>query len=271
MVQIAEEIELWKDKFVELWPEMDIISIPCTSSTNQWLKDRREEWHHRTVLVITDYQTAGRGSGTNHWESQEGMNLTFSLQVCPTALVPNHMFALSEAMSLGVCMGLQEYIGRENADYRKHVRIKWPNDVYYADGKICGMLIENDLQSHRVDCSVIGVGININQNQFLSGAPNPTSLNIIMGQHIRRMEVLEHVIRCFRHYYQMIECGDFALLHTHYLRQVYRMQEWHTYVDGNGPFEGKIINIQSDGHLIMLDSSGNEHRYAFGEIKYIIQ
>ena len=133
------------------------------------------------------------------------------------------------------------------------------------------MLIENDLQSHRVDCSVIGVGININQNQFLSGAPNPTSLNIIMGQHIRRMEVLEHVIRCFRHYYQMIECGDFALLHTHYLRQVYRMQEWHTYVDGNGPFEGKIINIQSDGHLIMLDSSGNEHRYAFGELKYIIQ
>ena len=107
MVQIAEEIELWKDKFVELWPEMDIISIPCTSSTNQWLKDRRDEWHHRTVLVITDYQTAGRGSGTNHWESQEGMNLTFSLQVCPTHLAPNHMFALSEAMSLGVCMGLQ--------------------------------------------------------------------------------------------------------------------------------------------------------------------
>lgn len=270
MVQIAEEIELWRDKLMSLWPDMEIISIPSATSTNQWMRDRREELRHKTVLLLTDFQTAGRGSGTNHWESQEGMNLTFSLQVYPTVLAATHMFALSEAMSLGVCMGLKQLAESEDTIKKENFRVKWPNDVYYSDEKICGMLIENDLMARQVDCSIIGVGINVNQNIFLSGAPNPTSLSMLVGHSMCRMQVLEQVLRCFHSYYQLIECGDFALLHTLYLSQVYRWQEIHRFTDRAGDFEARIVNVQPDGHLILQDSAGMERKYVFGEIKYII-
>ncbi len=252
-----------KSRMDTRWVGQEVYFYEEIDSTNTQAKRLAEDGAVSGTLVVSDCQVKGKGRRGRVWESPKASAIYMTLMIRPQ-IRPERASMLTLVMGLSVVQAIRNVLQLATC-------IKWPNDVYYADGKICGMLIENDLQSHRVDCSVIGVGININQNQFLSGALNPTSLNIIMGHHIQRMDVLEHVIRCFRHYYQMIECGDFTLLHTHYLRQVYRMQEWHTYVDGNGPFEGKIINIQSDGHLIMLDSSGNEHRYAFGELKYIIQ
>ncbi|MGN0234514.1 MAG: biotin--[acetyl-CoA-carboxylase] ligase [Bacteroidaceae bacterium] len=270
MVQIAKEIGLCRERLKDVWPELEVVSIPNTTSTNQWMRDRQEELRNRTVLVITDFQTSGRGSGTNHWESQKGMNLIFSLHICPFGLAASQMFALSEAMSLGVCMGLKQLSDTERNISREYFRVKWPNDVYYSDGKICGMLIENDLMSRNVASSIMGVGININQNVFLSEAPNPISLRMITGHNIHRMHVLENVIKCFRHYFQMMENKEFAQLHAEYLGQVYRWQEWHRFADSTGEFEARIVNIQPDGHLILNDSFGKERKYAFGEIRHMI-
>ena len=189
---------MWANRLGAVWPEMEVVQLENTASTNNWLRERRTETAQRTMLVTADYQTAGRGSGTNRWESEGGKNLIFSLQVCPSALQANRMFALSEAMSLGVCMGLEQYLSTLMPTAGNAFRIKWPNDVYYANGKICGMLIENDLKGKQVECSVMGVGINVNQSRFLSDAPNPTSLSIIAGQEMPRIGVLESVLKCFR-------------------------------------------------------------------------
>lgn len=270
MVQISDEIRLWLDKIAEVWPEMEITVLQSTDSTNNWLRAHREETSGRTMLVITDCQTAGRGSGSNHWESEPGCNLTFSMQVCPTALQANHVFALSEAMSLGVCMGLRQLMTEQDGQASAAFRIKWPNDVYHANGKVCGMLIENDLQSRWVERSVIGVGINVNQNCFLSDAPNPLSLSQIIGKKASRMQVLAAVLSRFRNCFIMLEQGDFAGLHELYMNYVYRLHEWHRFIDKDGTFEGCITNICPDGHLLLIDSGGQRRIYAFGEIKYII-
>lgn len=270
MVQIKEDISLWANRLSAVWPEMEVVQLENTASTNNWLRERRTEVARRTMLVTADYQTAGRGSGTNRWESEGGKNLIFSLQVCPSALQANRMFALSEAMSLGVCIGLEQYLSTLMPTAGNAFRIKWPNDVYYANGKICGMLIENDLKGKQVECSVMGVGINVNQSRFLSDAPNPTSLSIIAGQEMPRIGVLESVLKCFRSCLQMVEQGDFAALHALYLSRVYRWHEWHQFIDQSGTFTGMIKDIQPDGHLVLTDSEGKERKYAFGEIKYII-
>ena len=251
MVQIKEDISLWANRLGAVWPEMEVVQLESTASTNNWLRERRTETASRTMLVTADYQTAGRGSGTNRWESEGGKNLIFSLQVCPSALQANRMFALSEAMSLGVCMGLEKYL----------------STLMPAAG---GMLIENDLKGKQVERSVMGVGINVNQSRFLSDAPNPTSLSIIAGQEMPRIGVLESVLECFRSCLQMVEQGDFATLHALYLSRVYRWHKWHQFIDQSGTFTGMIKDIQPDGHLLLTDHEGTERKYAFGEIKYII-
>ncbi len=270
MVQITEEIKTWEATLTSLWPGLEIVALPSTESTNNWLRQMRGQMQGRTCLVITDFQTAGRGSGTNHWESQEGQNLTFSLQVCPTDLPASRMFALSEVMSLGVARGLEEALCIGEQGQESGVRIKWPNDVYYHDGKVCGMLIENDLLGKRVECSVMGVGINVNQDCFVSDAPNPLSLRQIAGHEFVRAQVLSSVLASTRFCLEMMEHGAYADLHALYLCRVYRWREWHLFTDQGGTFEGMIRDIEPDGHLIVQDRTGQERRYAFGEIKYII-
>lgn len=272
MVQMNdEEIKEWQSLLSADWPEIEIYILNNTDSTNNWLHKRRESLKGKDVIALTDFQTAGRGSGSNHWESETGKNLIFSLQVCPNALLPNRVFFLSEVMSLAVCMGLEQYVqyvGKSKDN--KRFRIKWPNDIYYADGKVCGMLIENNIQSRRVDNSVMGVGINVNQTVFLSDAPNPLSLALILGMNSSRLSVLRYVLACFRDCYAMLEQEQYETLHALYLSKIYRFGEWHNYKDSEGILEGAITNIKPDGHLIIRDRDGKERAYAFGEIKYMI-
>lgn len=270
MVQITEDITTWASSLAGIWPGLEVITLPSTGSTNNWLREHRAQVEGRTCLLMTDFQTAGRGSGTNHWESQEGINLTFSLQVCPTDLPASRMFALSEVMSLGVSRGLEEALSAEGGLAHGHFHIKWPNDVYYRDGKVCGMLIENDLQGKRVERSVMGVGINVNQDCFVSDAPNPMSLRQIAGHEFARAGVLASVLASTRLCLEMMEHGAYDDLYALYLGHVYRWREWHRFTDQGGTFEGMISNIEPDGHLVVQDRAGQKRRYAFGEIKYVI-
>lgn len=270
MVQITEDIHQWQPLLATVWPGLEVKAIASTASTNTWVREHRDTLSSRATLAITDSQTAGRGSGTNHWESQDGCNLTFSLCLHPHGLRANRMFALSEAMSLGVAIGLEQAV-RDLTDCADAAfSIKWPNDIYHHDGKVCGMLIENDLSGRLVERSVIGVGINVRQTRFLSDAPNPTSLSLLTGQDIAREEVLARVLSCFRNCLHWLEREQYDALHAQYMNRVYRLREWHRFTDQGGTFEGMIQDIQPDGHLLVTDRAGTERRYAFGEIKYII-
>jgi len=232
--------------------EWEIIHIAETDSTNRWLRERGGEGN---VVVWADYQTAGRGCGTNHWESERGKNLTFSMLLHPNGVRAHRQFRISMAISLAICKVLGEYIGQ--------LSIKWPNDIYWRDGKIGGILIENTLMGNSVKDCIIGIGLNINQRVFKSNAPNPVSMWQICEQETDCEQLLTEILRTFEEYLGKYNKEE-------YLSMLYRRKGFHPYVDKGGPFMAEIVDVEDDGHLVLCDDNGQERRYAFKEVQFII-
>ena len=119
--------------------DFKIIHIDETDSTNHWLKSSEG-----TVCVVAEYQTAGKGCGANSWESERGKNLTFSVLIHPTEIHASRQFLISEIVSVALYETLETYL--KPLVPQESLSIKWPNDIYYGDKKLCGILIENRLQ-----------------------------------------------------------------------------------------------------------------------------
>ena len=136
-------------------PWFEWIRLHSTDSTIDFLKHYRPVSPKDMILVTADFQTAGRGQAGNSWESEAGKNLLFGLLFHPREVEANRQFILSQAVALSICETL--------SDYAEDIRIKWPNDIYWKDRKICGMLIENTLVGRCIENCIIGAGININQ------------------------------------------------------------------------------------------------------------
>ena len=252
-------------------PTFRMIELEEVDSTNNFLRHLDTLSDHRMTLVTTEFQTAGRGADTNHWESAKGENLLMSLRVMPSNLPVHRMFALSETTALAIVDTLDAILLSTPPKEGRGVSVKWPNDIYYGDSKVAGVLIENDLQGALVLRSIIGIGININQRRFLSDAPNPRSLADIIGHDIERRLVLEKFLDHFTYYFGQIENGRtdaLDTLHERYIKHLYRRGEEHLYSDKDGAFRATLVDVESTGHLILRDTKGNQRRYAFKEVKY---
>ena len=232
--------------------EWKIVHIAETDSTNQWL---REQGGEENMVVWADYQTAGRGQGSNHWESERGRNLTFSMLIHPQKIPANRQFSISMAVSLAICEALGQYIG--------DLSIKWPNDIYWRNGKICGILIENRLHGTMIRDSIIGVGLNVNQRTFKSDAPNPVSLWQISERETDCKQLLTDILLGVEKYLGQD-------MKTQYLSMLYRRKGFHPYADRQGAFMAEIVDVEDDGHLLLRDDNGQQRRYAFKEVTYII-
>ena len=254
-------------------PTFRMIELAEVDSTNNFLRHLDTSDDRRMTLVTAEFQSAGRGSGENRWESAKGENLLFSLRVMPRNLPVRRMFALSEATAMAIKESLDTLLSLTPPKGGWGVRIKWPNDIYFEDSKVAGMLIENDLQGTLVRSSVIGIGINVNQRRFLSDAPNPRSLADIVGHDVERRLVLKQFMEHFTHYMKQIDEGkEDALdaLHEDYKKYLYRRDEEHKYADEMGTFCAKLVDVEPSGHLILLDAEGTRRRYEFKEVKYIL-
>jgi len=128
----------------------------------------RQSADREFTTVIAERQTAGKGQRGNSWESEDCRNITFSFVLYPTFIEARRQFILSQIVSLSIKEELDQWT--------EGISIKWPNDIYWNDKKICGILIENDLSGHHIGRSISGIGVNINQDVFRSNAPNPISL-----------------------------------------------------------------------------------------------
>ena len=230
--------------------EWNIVHIEETDSTNRWLAAHRD-----CEVVVADYQTAGRGCGTNTWESERGRNLLFSVLIHPTDTPAARQFHISMAISLAISEALDQMIG--------DVSIKWPNDIYWRNGKICGILIENVLQGSTIRDSIIGVGLNVNQRVFRSDAPNPVSLWQVSGQETDREALLRDIL-------QRLGTLLGEDIRSRYLSRLYRRRGFHPYADADGAFMAEIITVEDDGHLVLRDDNGQQRRYAFKEVQFII-
>jgi BirA family biotin operon repressor/biotin-[acetyl-CoA-carboxylase] ligase len=237
--------------------EWNIIHIGETDSTNRWLHNSQQLLANsqQPIVVVADYQTAGRGCGTNTWESERGKNLLFSMLIHPTEVPVAKQFRISMAISLAILDALEQHIG--------DVSIKWPNDIYWRNGKLGGILIENRLKGGCIKDCIIGVGLNVNQEQFHSDAPNPVSLKQIHGQETEREQLLRDILIRFDEYLPLD-------LKERYLSRLYRRKGFHPYTDKEGAFMAEIIDVEDDGHLLLRDDNGLDRRYAFKEVQFVI-
>ncbi len=239
-----------------------------TDSTNRYCLDRLytdhpELYEARMVVVTADFQTAGRGCGTNSWESEQGKNLLFSLYLHPTWLPVRCQFILSECVALAIRDALAQLVAGP-------VTIKWPNDIYVGDSKICGILIENRLSGRQIKDCVIGVGINVNQQRFVSDAPNPVSLAQLIGHETDRDSLLRDVVKRFDEYVLLAMSAQYGGISAAYTESLYRRKGFHPYRDGQGDFEGALVEVEDDGHLVLRTRDGEIRSYAFKEVEFII-
>ena len=208
------------------------------------------------MVVVADYQTAGKGCGTNSWESERGKNLTFSMLIHPTDIPASQQFRITEVVSVALCEVLEQYIG--------DVSIKWPNDIYMGDKKICGVLIENRLQGNVIVDSIIGIGLNVNQTVFRSDAPNPVSLRQLLGREIDREALLHDFLETLE------AVSSSETTYSAYRNKLFRIGKQAVFSDETGRFEGTIQDVETDGRLLIKDLSGQARRYAFKEVQFVI-
>lgn len=232
-------------------------SCPSTSAVLAALPDA----HHGTVITARE-QTAGRGQRGNSWEAEPGKNLSFSILIEPESLRADRQFELSMAVALAVSDSIDSLLGRQGSAERTSV--KWPNDIYVGDKKICGILIENSLCGMEIERSIAGIGINVNQKIFLSDAPNPVSVIHFTGKETELGQFLEEVCANI-----LIECEniDSNSLLPRYMARMWRGSgQWPFREPGGDVFEASIAGVAPDGMLTL----SNGRTYAFKEIAFVL-
>lgn len=231
-------------------------------STHEYVKKSREdadEWE----VILARCQESGRGQRGNSWESEPGKNLTFTFRYRPEGIAPREQFAISEAVSLSIVEMLKGY-GIE-------AKVKWPNDIYMGDSKICGILIDHAVSgSGRIDNTVVSAGVNVNQREFRSDAPNPVSMWQIKQQEADLDEVMTRIEEALAAKLPMSESEEGrAQLHREYMARLWHNDgKEHCYTiaaDGRN-LRGRIQSVAGNGLLKIDFGEEGMMTFAFKEI-----
>ena len=227
--------------------------IKATNSTNSLMKEMlaKGEWPEGERFLYTGYQTAGRGQTGNSWESEADKNL-----LCSILLPPNkNLYFLNIAVGVAIIRLISEPL-----------TIKWPNDIYWRDKKLAGILVENAIIGNEVKYSIAGIGLNLNQTEFVSDAPNPVSLKQITGKEYDIDQWMKDLLDAI----QAVLNEPEEAIWTYYKAHLYRREGWYPFVDKNGTFEARISDVLPTGEIILCDRQGNQRIYEFKQIRYVI-
>lgn len=252
---------------METLENVEVLRVDSCLSTNSYAAGLPyPESDGRLTVIVTDEQTAGRGQRGNHWEAELGKNLTFSVLWRPEGVLPSEQFAVSEAVALAVC-DLLEVCGIE-------AKVKWPNDIYVGDKKICGILIEHALLGMEITRTIAGVGINVNQEVFRSDAPNPISIKQISGKDHDLGELLGEYARLLSNRLLQIRTKEGKeRIHEEYKGRMWRYDK-RAYpfsdVASGERYKGRIMGVEPGGLLhIQPENEQNERIYAFKEVEFL--
>lgn len=235
--------------------------LPEVVSTNVLLKQMAQEQSlpHGYCLSV-DFQTAGQGQGGAHWESAKSENLLFSLLLHPHKIAPAEQFLLSQIVSIALCEALREYI--------PEVKIKWPNDIYIGHKKLCGILIQTQLQSQSMTHAIIGIGLNVNQDIFRSAAPNPISLKQVAGREFDRDALLAVLVEAILNEYDAYQEEDKMQLRHRYFELLYRNDGLFPYTSEGNKFFACIDDILPTGQLCLRKEDGEIVTFGFKEVVF---
>ena len=238
-------------------------NIDSTNSYLQNLLDKGEDVADN--VVVTDFQTSGKGQGKNVWQSETGKNLLFSIALDMSCLKAEDQFLLTQIVSVSMINVLKNYLPEEN------LFIKWPNDIYYKDKKIAGILIKNEIKGMMLGTSIIGIGLNVNQTTFDENLPNPISLKMITGKDYDLEEILLAIscqLSAVSNYVNRQQTTDnrpcitfnfqFSTFNSQYTSYLYRYKQWTFYEHEGIVKEMMIIGYDRFGRLILKEKNDRE-------------
>lgn len=242
---------------------MHIIKLNAIDSTNSYLKKEALKKRLKSyTVVMANHQQKGRGQMGASWDSDKGKNLTISILVNFNNFKIEHQFYLSMAVSLGVLTVVNQYV-------KTMLFIKWPNDILAVKDKVAGILIENVLKGNRIEYTVIGVGLNVNQTEFNPSLSNVTSLKKITGRHFDLDEIVSKLITSIQSFVNYMESKDFKKLKQLYINELYKFNIPAMFKDNNGVlFLGKITDIADDGRLVVTLENETTRKFNLKEIKF---
>jgi BirA family transcriptional regulator, biotin operon repressor / biotin---[acetyl-CoA-carboxylase] ligase len=217
--------------------------LPSCHSTNEIAHDLLSSSPAEGTVVICDDQFAGKGQGSNQWKSKKGKNLTLSLILRPAFLKPNEQFLITVVLSLAIKDMLEEILPGE-------VQIKWPNDIFFNNRKISGLLIENVLRGNKFDSCIVGIGLNVNQLEFEEEL-NATSIALISKQQYYLNSMLNKLMTSIASFYQELQAGKTELLRQRYFQCLLGIGEEREFITDGKKFTGVIEGTDEFGRLLI--------------------
>lgn len=214
------------------------------------------------TVVLARYQNSGKGQKGNSWESEAGKNLLASIILRPTFLKAADQFYISKIISLSIAEVLQSKT--------KDITIKWPNDIYAGNRKIAGILIENSVLGQNIETSITGIGLNLNQEVFVSDAPNPVSLKQLTGFNNDIQQFADELFAVIEKWYGKLHSCKFSEIDTIYHASLFRMKKWANYSAEGKTFEARIIGTGPFGQLQLEHRDGKITEHFFKEVEFMI-
>lgn len=246
------------------------IDLPSTPSTNVYagnlLEKNSKKNTHKSIfegtIVSTFNQTQGKGAHQNKWLSEPDKNLSFSIILFPTFLKAQQQFHLN----ITICVGIIDFFLER---FNNSFKIKWPNDIYFHNYKLGGILIENTLIGSSIKSAIAGIGLNINQTAFSASLPNPTSLKLITGKTFDLYELIEELAICIEQRYLQLRKKQYHQLKMAYLNQLYQINQTAAYKFRGKEQSGEIIGINDDGKLL-IQFKNEKIAFGFKEVEFIL-
>ncbi len=246
---------------MESWQK--IIRLDKVNSTNSYFSDLLKARNFVEGSIVSAlYQDSGKGQGSNTWESEKGKNILLSIVLYPVILPIDKHFLLSKAISLGII----DYASTKIAD----VKIKWPNDIYFEDNKLSGILIENVIKGSKINQSIVGIGLNLNQTNFTNDLPNPISLKQITNKNYLIEQEVIKLRNSIRFYYEMLMRKKYHEINCEYLKCLYRYNSLHEYKSNNKVFTAKITDVSELGYLQLETKENKKFEFDFKEVEFLI-
>lgn len=250
--------------------------IKATHSTNSLMKEMlaKGEWPEGERFLYTGYQTAGRGQTGNSWESEADKNLLCSILLPPR----QNLFELNVAVSVAV----HRMINCQLSIVNSQLTIKWPNDIYWQNKKVAGILVENAIIGSEVKYSIAGIGLNVNQTTFVSNAPNPVSLKQITGKDYDIHGLMKQLDTELQEQLSNVQCP--MSNDQYYKSHLYRKDGFWPFVERDvstaptmnatpqteGIFIARIEDVLPTGEIVLRDQQGTPHQYHFKQVRYVI-
>ncbi|MCS6822828.1 MAG: biotin--[acetyl-CoA-carboxylase] ligase [Cytophagaceae bacterium] len=247
----------------ELFAPNKLIYLPSCHSTNDVAASLLTEGCEEGTIVITDFQTHGKGQRGNRWESEPGANLLLSIVLKPTFLSVNDQFYLNMMASLAIAAVVDEY-----TCHAYEVMLKWPNDVYANNHKISGILIQNTIRDKCITSSILGIGLNVNQVEFT--VPKATSFANLIGAHTPLNSLLDSLLYEIENQYEKLKSPQKSELKEEYIKKLYGLHDKRMYRAYGQVFQAMITGIDRFGRLELTTESGVSY-FGFKEVEFLAE